>query len=164
MTQYPGWWEGGYPDVELVVHALLQKFLNLLTPQGVSTLWLPDNLDALLAAGKVVAQIHRGGLGADGLWDSSAVQVGVRAETRENAWEPMEFVRQMMLAHDGGSGVRMPDGSVIGIGRVFEINGPQDLSDFDPDERLVPAAFHVELRLPRSLPDYARIVRDQIPL
>lgn len=164
MTQFPAWWEGGYPDVELVVADLLQKFLDLLTPQGLAVMWLPSDLDALLEAGKAVVQVHRGGLGEDGLWDSSAVQLGIRGRTRKNSWEVAEYVRQVMLAHDGGSAVRRADGSLTGIGHVYEINGPQDIVDLNPDERLVPVAFHVDLRLPRSLPDYARIIRDSIPL
>lgn len=163
MTLYPDWWKGGYPDVELVVADLLQKFLNYLTPQGLAVTWRPDDIDELLAAGKTVVQVHRGGLGADGLWDASAVQLGVLSATRQNSWEVMEYLRQVMLAHDGGSAVHREDGSLTAVGQVYEITGPQDLTDLDPEERLVPATFHVGLRLP-TLPDYARFIRDSIPL
>lgn len=155
--QFPDWYEGGFPDRELVVMDLVQKYLDLLTPQGLAVTWLPDNYTQLVENGTVVVRVYRGGLNADGLWDPAAVQLGVIAQTRADSWAVMEYLRQIMLSYDHGGGVQRADGSVTQIATVAEIGGPQQIPELNPDFRLVPATFNVECRRPRELPDYARI-------
>lgn len=163
MIVYPDWYEGGYPDRELVTLDLLQRFLDLLTPQGLAVTRLPDDLEQLLAAGRVVAHVYRGGLGEDGLYDAAAVQIGVLAATRADSWEALEYLRQMVLSYRRGGPVRRADGSITEIASTGEMVGPQQLDDFNPDNRLVPATFLIECRRPRNLPDYAAI-RESLPL
>lgn len=163
MVQFPDWYEGGYPDRELVVMDLVQRFLDLLTPTGLAVTWLPKDMETLLAEGRVVVRVYRGGLGVDGLFDAAAVQLGVIAKTRADSWAVMEYLRQMMLSYKHGGPVRREDGSITHLSHVDEMVGPQQMPELNPDHRLVPATFRVECRLPRDIPDYAAI-RESLPL
>lgn len=160
---FPAWYEGGFPDRELVVLDLVQKYLNLCTPAGFACTWLPDDVQTRVAAGTPVVRIYRGGMGSDGLWDAAAVQVGVIAATRADSWAVMEYLRQVLLSFDHGGKVRRADNSITYISSIEEITGPQQLPELNPDNRLVPATFRVECRIPRDVPDYAR-VRESLPL
>jgi hypothetical protein len=156
-VQFPDWYEGGFPDREQLVMDLVQKYLDLLAPQGLAVTWLPDNFNELVEAGTVIVRVYRGGMGADGLWDSAAVQLGVIAQSREDSWAVMEYLRQMMLSYEHGGPVRRADGSISYVDSIEEMNGPQQIQELVPDFRLVPVTFNVECRRPRELPDYARI-------
>ncbi|WP_440446532.1 phage tail termination protein [Nocardia amamiensis] len=162
-VQFPDWYEGGWPDRELVVLDLAQRWLDLLNPPGLAVTWLPDDLNELLDAGCVVVRVYRGGLGADGLIDAAAVQLGVIGQTRADSWAVVEYLRQMLLSYEHGGEVRHEDGSVSYVSFVEEMIGPQQLPELNPDHRLVPVTFRVECRLPRGIPDYARI-RESLPL
>lgn len=161
--QFPGWYVGGFPDRELVVMDLIQKYLDLLTPPGVAVTWLLDNHFALIESGVPVVRVYRGGLNAEGIWDPAAVQLGVIAKTRADSWEVLEYLRQMMLSYEHGGPVRREDGSITQVASIEEMNGPQQIPELNPDHRLVPATFNVECRLPQTVPDYARI-RESLPL
>ncbi|WP_328439111.1 phage tail termination protein [Nocardia puris] len=163
MIEFPDWYQGGFPDRELVVMDLVQTYLNLCTPAGLACTWLPDNVNALVDAGTPVVRVYRGGLGADGLWDAAAVQLGVIAATRADSWSVMEYLRQIMLSYEHGGPVRREDGSITMLQSVSEIVGPQQLPELNPDHRLVPATFRVECRIPRDVPDYA-LIRESLPL
>ncbi|WP_280393042.1 hypothetical protein [Nocardia wallacei] len=162
-VQFPDWYEGGYPDRELVVMDLIQTYLDMCDPAGIACTWLPDGMEDLLAQGIPVVRVYRGGLGADGLWDSAAVQLGVIAGTRADSWAVLEYLRQIMLSFDHGGAVRREDGTLTMIASITEMVGPQQLPELNPDHRLVPATFNVECRLPRTIPDYAAI-RESLPL
>ncbi|WP_280481620.1 hypothetical protein [Nocardia cyriacigeorgica] len=154
---FPDWWEGGFPDRELVVMDLAQTFLDMLTPQGVAVQWLTKDHTELVDSGVPVVRVYRGGMGADGLYDPAAVQLGVIAQTRADSWAVMEYLRQILLSYQRGGYVRREDGSLTAISSVSEIVGPQQLPELNPDHRLVPCTFRVECRLPQNLPDYAQI-------
>lgn len=160
---FPDWWEGGYPDRELVVLDLVQKYLDLLTPQGLACTWLPDNVTELVDSGIPVVRVYRGGGTEHGLFDAAAVQIAVIANTRADSWAVMEYLRQIMLSYERGGPVRREDGSITMLASVDEIVGPQQLPELNPDHRLVPATFRVECRYPRTRPDYAA-VRESLPL
>ncbi|MFR9767054.1 hypothetical protein [Nocardia sp. SC052] len=160
---FPDWWEGGWPDAELVALDLAQYYLNLLTPTGLAVTWLPDDFADLVEAGTPVVRAYRGGMGAEGLWDPAAVQLGVIARKRSTSWEVLEYLRQMFLSYEHGGPVRRADGSITYVDCIEEIVGPQQLPELNPDDRLVPATYRIELRRPRNLPDYARI-RESLPL
>lgn len=160
---FPAWYTGGFPDRELVVLDLVQSYLDLCTPAGLACTWLPDNYAQLVAGGTPVVRIYRGGMGADGLWDAAAVQVGVIASTRADSWAVMEYLRQILLSFDHGGKVTRADDSITLISSIEEIVGPQQIPELNPDNRLVPATFRVECRIPRDVPDYARI-RESLPL
>jgi hypothetical protein len=161
--QYPDWYEGGWPDRELVMCDLVQKYLDLLTPQGVAVTWLLDDHFALVDSGVPVAWIYRGGLSSEGLWDPAAVQLRVITATRADSWKLLEYLRQMLLSYEHGGPVRREDGSITQVASIEEMDGPQQVPEIEPDHRLVSATFNVECRLPQNLPDYAAI-RESLPL
>ncbi|MGV9818422.1 phage tail termination protein [Nocardia xishanensis] len=163
MIAFPDWYEGGYPDRELVMCDLTQRWLDELTPQGLSVTWLPDNLEEVLAEGRAVVHVYRGGLGAEGIIDAAAVQLGVITATRADSWAVLEYLRQMLLTYKHGGPVRREDGSTTQISYVEEMIGPQQLADYNPDNRLVRGTWRVECRLPRDIPDYVAI-RESLPL
>ncbi len=160
---FPDFYEGGFPDRELVMLDLTQKFLDLLTPTGEACTWLLPKHYEMVAAGRPVVRLYRGGLGAHGLWDDAAVQVGVIASTRKDSWDVLEYLRQMYLSFEHGGPVRREDGSITMLSGISEMVGPQQLPEINPDDRLVPATFNVQVRRPRSLPDY-RVIRESLPL
>ncbi|WP_280454778.1 hypothetical protein [Nocardia brasiliensis] len=162
-VQFPDFYEGGWPDRELLMCDLTQRWLDLLTPAGAAYTWLPDDLETQLDAGRVLVRIHRGGLGTEGLYDAAAVQVVTIAATRADSWAVMEYLRQMILSYEHGGAVRREDGTISHISFVEELVGPQQIFELDLDERMVPATFRIECRLPTTTPDYARI-RESLPL
>ncbi|MGV9540927.1 phage tail termination protein [Nocardia beijingensis] len=162
-VQFPGWWQGGYPDAERVVIDLVQAYLNLLTPQGLAVAWLTSDHTALVDSGVPVVRVYRGGPASNGLVDPAAVQLGVIAASRANSWAVFEYLRQIMLSFAHGGAVRREDGSLTMINSIVEIVGPQQLPELNPDHRLIPGTFRVELRYPRDMPDYAEI-RESLPL
>lgn len=160
--QFPNWYVGGWPDRELLMLDLTQRWLDELNPQGVSVTWLPDNFEELLTEGRIIARIYRGGLGADGKIDAAAVQVTTIGASRQDSWDAMEYLRQMILSYQRGGTVLRADGSTTWISYVEEMVGPQQIFEMDLDERMVPATFRIECPLPRNIPDYARI-RESLP-
>lgn len=163
MITFPTWWKGGFPDAELVVLDLVQKYLDLLTPKGKAVAWLTADHTALVDSGVPVVRVYRGGIGSNGLWDPASVQLGVIAASRADSWAVMEYLRQVMLSFNRGGAVKRADNSIAMIASIEEMVGPQQLPELNPDHRLVPATFSVEFRYPRDMPDYAAI-RESIPL
>lgn len=163
MIAFPAWWKGGFPDAELVVLDLVQKYLDLLTPKGKAVTWLTADHTTLVDSGVPVVRVYRGGIGSNGLWDPASVQLGVIAASRADSWAVMEYLRQVMLSFNRGGAVKRADNSITMIASIEEMVGPQQLPELNPDHRLVPATFRVELRYPRTMPDYAPI-RESIPL
>lgn len=163
MITFPDWYEGGYPDAELVMLDLTQTFLDMLTPAGIAVSYLTADHTEKVNAGVPVVRVYRGGASADGLFDPAAVQLATIASTRTDSWAVMEYLRQVMRSYEHGGDVRREDGSYTVIQSVTEIVGPQQLPELNPDHRLVPATFRVTFRAPRELPDYAR-VRESLSL
>jgi hypothetical protein len=160
---FPDWYVGGFPDRELLLCDLLQKFLDLCTPAGLACTWLPDDYREMVDDGIPVVRVYRGGMGADGQWDAAAMQVAVIAATRADSWALMEYLRQILLSFDCGGKVRRADGEIDTITSIMEMVGPQQIPELNPDFRMVPATFRVECRRDRHLPDYAAI-RESLPL
>ncbi|WP_029932513.1 phage tail termination protein [Nocardia otitidiscaviarum] len=154
---FPAWYEGGFPDSELLVMDLCQTFLDLCTPQGTAVTWISKEHIAMADAGTPIVRVYRSGPGADGLWDPAAVQVAVLASTRADSWAVMEYLRQILLSYEHGGLVERADSSTTAVTTITEMVGPQQLPELNPDHRMVPATFRVECRRPQSLPDYARI-------
>lgn len=160
---FPGWYEGGFPDREEVVMDLVQAFLDLCTPAGTACTYLTAEILSAVDAGTPAVRVYRGGLGADGQWDAAAVQVAVIAATRADSWAVMEYLRQILLSYERGGLVPRADGSKTAVASITEMVGPQQLPEFNPDHRMVPATFHVECRRPTTLPDYALIRESLFP-
>lgn len=167
---FPSWWQGGFPDRELVVMDALQPILNLVDvldgngdpilddgqprrPQAVAA--LPSDYASRLP----FVRVFRGGGAANvGIMaDPAAVQVACIAETRAQSWELAEFCRQYLLSFSRGGTVARAGGGETLIDCVEELIGPQLMPELNPDLRLVPLTYRVVCRKPRSLPDYAKV-------
>jgi len=166
----PNWYEGGFPDRELVVMDLLKPFLDLVdvldadgdpvldgaTPRRpyVCTVLPNDYSDRL-----PVVRVFRAGGAADAdiKVDPAMVQVAVVADSREDSWKLLEYCRQMLLSfHDGGT-VTRTDGSKTLIDTVSEMVGPAQFAELNPEKRFTQLNFRVTCRKPRGGPDYQKI-------
>lgn len=157
MITFPGWYEGGHADLELVMLDLLRPYMAELTPTGVVCTQLPDNYEDLIGEGRALVRVHRNGLGAVELIDHGSIQLAVLTAKRADSWDVMEYLRQVLGSYYRGGAVHRLDGSVTELKAIEELVGPQLLPDLNPDDRMVVAPFRVSCRKPRGLPDYARI-------
>lgn len=179
MIVFPDWYKGGWPDREVVCQDAVRPFTDVLdvyrlAPGGGQEQvlnaddsprrpflcsWLPDDYPAKLP----VVRFYRGGGATDlgKLRDPASVQVGVIASTRDDSWEILDYIRQVMLALPRAGGmVRRRDGSWTLVSGVGELVGPEMIPELNPDDRLVVHTLAVDCRLPRDVPDYGPIVAD----
>lgn len=157
------WYEGGFPDRELVVMDCLKPALDLVdvlddTGQqvydGVNPrrpyvcTFLPKSYDDYLP----IVRVFRGGGTADvdTMVDPATVQVAVIASSRAEAWELLEYCRQWLLTYRHGGTVVRTDGSTTLIDSLGELAGPQQVLDLNRDNRMVPFQFRVVCRRPRG--------------
>jgi hypothetical protein len=167
---FPSWYKGGFPDREKVVEDILTPVLNTIEVFDVSGNLVVDN--GVARRPKVytrlpkdyteklpVVRLFRGGGAADMgvLSDPASVQVATIADTRADSWDLMEFCRMWLLSFERGGSVRRADGSITAVKCIEELVGPQLLPELRIDDRLVPLTFRVDCRLPRGLPDYAKV-------
>ncbi|MEV0357106.1 hypothetical protein AB0H71_13695 [Nocardia sp. NPDC050697] len=164
------WFQGGFPDRELVVMDALQPILDEVEIRDqdgdivmdgpeprrpLAVTWLPDDYKDRLP----LLRVYRGGGAADTgvLRDPAAVQVAAIADTREESWQVMEYCRQWLLSYRHGGTVVRADGSKTLVDCIEELVGPQQLPELNPDKRLVPLTFRVVCRPPKGLPDYEKV-------
>ncbi|MFC8182403.1 hypothetical protein ACFULT_26325 [Rhodococcus sp. NPDC057297] len=127
-----------FPDVELVLLSLLDEF-------GYTCTFLPDDKDPVsgLPMWKTllpVIAVNRVGGGTDGITDRPLVQVGVFADTRQQAWSVSGQCRNKILA-SGGTRV---DGVLVDSAR--ESQGVQQFPDLNPDNKFVASTFQLSFR------------------
>ncbi|MFC8531934.1 hypothetical protein [Nocardia sp. NPDC057227] len=171
----PDWFEGGFPDGELLVLDALQPVLDevdVLDRNGDPVLdagqprrptgWthLPDNFADRLP----IVRVYRGGGASDMgvLKDPAAVQLAVIADTRAESWQLMELCQQWLLTYYRGGAVVREGGATTQIQGVEELIGPQYVPELNPDKRMVVRTFRVTCRLPRGLPNYERIREQKV--
>ncbi|MBF6374458.1 phage tail termination protein [Nocardia farcinica] len=167
--QFPDWYQGGFPDRELVVMDMLQPVLDtvdVLDRDGnpifdgpvqrrpFACTFLPQDYGDRLP----IVRVFRGGGAADSgtMRDPAMVQVAVIADSREESWQLLEFCRQWLLSYSGGT-VTRADGSKTLIDCVEELVGPAQIPELNPDKRLAQLNFRVTCRKPRGLPDYQKV-------
>lgn len=157
---FPAWYKGGWPDRELVVMDLLQPFLDLLTPQGEAVRYRSQGYDDDVEAGGLLVRVYRGGGAADPacLRDPASVQLAAITQSRQMSGDVIEYCRQIMLSYQSGGPVHMADDTFVEVDAVWEIMGPQEVPEDNPDERIVPLTFGVECRKPLIVPDYQRVI------
>lgn len=151
---FPDWWDGGFPDVELVARMMLLPWVGLIDPSPDVVAWLPDKYDRSLPIISVARM--PGESTPDVLEDIPQVLVTCICETRSQSWELSEFVRQMLLAYSRGtSRIDLPDGQTALVTGVEETEGPMlsPLSDFD--ERITTASYLISTK--RNNTDYVRV-------
>lgn len=155
MIGYPAWYKGGGPDVERVVRDL---FASLVTNVKVVS-WLPPDYAQTLATGGAFLRVFRQGgrynVDTRNWVDEARVQFAALSATRDESWELIEFVRQVLYAYWGGGNVVVPsNGTRAFIQTMGEVTGPQLMPEQMRDERLVPITFDVFVDRPRGLPIY----------
>lgn len=151
---FPNWWDGGFPDTELVVRQLLLPFMELLNPSPDVVAWLPEQYGRNLPLVSVARM--PGEADGDVLLDHPQILVSCICETRAESWELNEYVRQILLSYDRGvNSISMPGGKKALITGIRETEGPMlsPLSDFD--ERITTASYLISTK--RNTTDYARI-------
>jgi hypothetical protein len=156
----PAWYQGGFPDRELLVMDILEPRLAEWAGGTIRVVsWLPD--DAYSSPVPIV-RVYRtgGGVTGDAGRDVAVVQVAVLAPSdsatpRADAWAVMEFCRQVLHAYATLSAAKR-----AGVDSVEEVIGPQQIPDVNPDGRLVTVSFQVGCRVPRGTPDYARVIEN----
>ncbi|QGH75750.1 tail terminator [Gordonia phage Syleon] len=153
--EFPDWYKGGFPDAEAAVKAILDPFLNQLSPIPSVCAWLPDDYDKYLPV--VAIQRVGGKISDDGLTDNPLVWVWVISERRHDSWRLIEYIRQVMRTYCRGDRVVNSAGDVFLIESVSEVQGPELTQTNVPDERVIPVAFALETKKFASTPDYARI-------
>lgn len=153
MIGYPAWYQGGCPDVERVIRDL---FSGLLTGVDVVS-WVPPDYASTLAAGGAFLRVFRlgGRINVDSrAWvDETRVQFAALSSSRDDSWQLIEFVRQVLYAfRDGGTVVGPSSTTFIVV--PGEVVGPQLIPEQMRDERLVPVTFDVHTDRPKGLPNY----------
>jgi hypothetical protein len=150
---YPAWYYGGCPDAEAVLRDL---FADLLT--GVEVIsWMPPDYATKLAAGLSFLRVFRvgGQINVDSkAWvDQTRIQFAALSASRDDSWQLIEFVRQVLYSYRDGGHV-ITGGATAFIVVPGEVVGPQLIPEQMRDERLVPVTFDVHIDRPKGLPNY----------
>lgn len=171
MITYPPWYEGGCRDVERELKNLFDRLLrDYNTADDYSIVsWIPPDYVSRLNAGVVYLRIYRlgGPLNIESRnWvDQARVQFAALAPSRDDSWDLIIFVREMLY---GGfyHGARVihdePSLPTTFIQTPGEVVGPQLLPEPMRDERLVAVTFDIHVDRPRGLPDYRDDILEQL--
>lgn len=150
---FPDWYEGGYPDIEILLQLLFQPLLGTVqntdgswTPTYVVT-WLPepDTYDPWLDSGCAYLRAYRmgGGINYDQNRDEPRVALAAVTRRRDDSWYLIEFVRQVLNAYQRPGRIAGAPGVTLTM--AGEVVGPQQIPEIIQDDRLVQitAGFHV---------------------
>lgn len=165
---FPDWYEGGYPDIEILMQLLFQPLLgtaqipdangNLAWSPTYVVSWLPnpDVYNPWLDSGNAYLRAYRmgGGINYDQRRDQPRVALAALTRSRDTSWYLMEFVRQVLNGYQNGAPVAGATG--ITLWMAGELAGPQQIPEIIQDDRLVQTT--VELQTRRPIPDYKRFL------
>jgi len=151
LITYPSWYRGGYPDIEALMINLFQPLLGGV--QVVSWLPTPDVYDTQLGAGRGFLRACRTGgkICYDQKRDEPRVQIAALTRIRDESWQMIEFVRQILDAFQKGGVV---PGTTTSFELAGEVVGPQLIPELIQDDRLVPVTFEFHVPKPKGLPNY----------
>lgn len=160
MTTFPAWYDTAktWLDTEYVLKNAFAAWL----PDTFVLSWLPvsDQILTTVQAGGAYLRIFRvgGQLSADtqrkSNVDCARIQFAAIANTRDESWDIINFVRTVMWAYFDQAG-RITGGDITCVmSTIGEIQGPQLTPVEFRDERLVPVTFDLEFQRPKGLPDY----------
>lgn len=148
---FPGWYGGGFPDVEKLLETLFGPLLTdvLLVPY----LPQPGTYEEHLGAGKAILRIARTGgrINFGDNRDEPRVQFAAVAASRAKAWELIEFCRQVIWQFERAAVV--PSTTHM-LQTSEEVLGPQLIPENIVEPRLVPATFGLYTRKPKGLANY----------
>lgn len=163
----PGWYQGGFHDVEELLCDLFMWLLgSSQDPSGVWTgipvvTWLVEDY---YDNPRPVIRVHRAsGKAFESLpMDNAVMQIGVLSQSRHDSWALINFVRSTMLACSGGFKVPRPDGTHTQINSVEEWVGPVQAPDEFIDDKFVSANYRVLVRESRrfSAEHYRKVIED----
>jgi hypothetical protein len=151
--ELPDWYRGGYPDVEKLLRTLFAPLLA--NTHVVSWIPKPSTYNDEITAGRGYLRIYRtgGAINYTGARrDEPRVQFAALRSTRDESWELIEFVRQVLSCFvDNGAIV---PGTPTKLHAEGEVVGPQLIPELLQDDRLVPITFELHTWKPKGLPDY----------
>lgn len=161
---FPDWYQGGYPDVEMLMQLLFQPLLGTVqnadgswTPTYVVT-WLPtpDVYNPWLDNGCAYLRAYRmgGGINYDNNSDEPRVAIAAVTRRRDDSWYLIEFVRQVLNAYQRGGTV--PGAPGVMLYMAGEVVGPQQVPEIIQDDRLV--QITVGFRVKKPTPDYKKFL------
>ncbi len=136
---FPGWWKGGFPDIEKLLRTLYEPHLT--DVEFVPWFPKPDLYEAHLQAGKAYLRFARTGgqINFDQNRDEPRVQIAGLMKSRDQTWELIEFVRQTMW--DGFKKAAVVPGTPHMLQASQEVLGPQLIPENIVEPRLVPITF-----------------------
>lgn len=151
LITYPAWYGGGFPDIEILMADLFQPLLG-----GVEVVsWLPEpnTYNAQLDAGYGYLRAFRmgGKINYDQKRDEPKVQLAALTRKRDDSWQLIEFIRQVLDAYQLGGVV---PGTGISLTMAGEVVGPQLVPEIIQDDRLVPITFELHTKKPKGLKNY----------
>jgi hypothetical protein len=173
VITYPEFWRGGCPDVERTIRDLFTHPENV-AAQGLSGVnvvsWLPKPAEAAawFAQGNGYLRVFRLGGPEDrtrkAYVDQTRVQIAAWTENRDDSWELIEYVREMVWAYEKGGTVHRSAATLSGLTTTYikvegELLGPQLIPEQILDDRLVPVTFEIHTDRPKSLPDYRELLQ-----
>lgn len=133
----PGWWQGGFPNIE---NLLKQFFTPFLGANTAATYWLPPQevYEEQLAAGNGYLRLYRTGgkINREQNRDEPKVQFAALTRSRDESWELIEFARQV--------GESFTKTGIVGTTKLQctgEVVGPQLIPELFRDDRLVPVTL-----------------------
>lgn len=148
----PGWYTGGYPDIEKLVRTFFQPML----PNVSVVSWFPKpsvyedvlkNSEGFLRCYRTGGKVNR-----DQKRDEPKVQFAALTRSRDDSWELIEFVRQTLEAFgDGNGSFKTVPGTQTLLGCPGEVVGPQLIPELLQDDRLVPVTFELWTPKPDGL-------------
>ncbi len=156
---FPGFpqYQGGYPNIE---NLLKTVFTPLLEGSGIEpTYWLPkpDKIAEFFSAGggKGYLRMYRTGGAINPLQsrDEPRVQFAAMTPARDDSWELIEFVRQV-VQEGYGHAAAIVKGTPHKLQTSGEVVGPQLIPELIQDDRLVPITVEFYTWRPKGLPNY----------
>lgn len=155
---FPGFpqYQGGYPNIE---NLLKTVYTPLLDGSGVEpTYWLPkpDKITEFFEqGGKGYLRMYRTGGAINPIEnrDEPRVQLAAMTPSRDDSWDLIEMVRQVL--HEGyGKAAAIVPGTIHKLQTSGEVVGPQLIPELMQDDRLVPITVEFYTWRPKGLPNY----------
>lgn len=155
---FPGFPEyaGGYPNIE---NLLKTAFSPLLDGSGITpTYWLPKPTkieEYFDAGGKGYLRMFRTGGAINPIErrDEPRVQLAGLTRSRDDSWELIEMVRQVLTEGYGAAASVVP-GTIHKLQASGEVVGPQLIPELLQDDRLVPITVEFYTWRRKGLPNY----------
>lgn len=148
----PDWYQGGYPDIEKLVRTLFQPMMPDISV--VSWLPKPSVYEDVLKNSEGFLRCYRtgGSVNRPEKRDEPRVQFAALTRSRDDSWELIEFVRQVLEAFGEGNGsTKVVPGTSTMLGCPGEVVGPQLIPELLQDDRLVPVTFELWTKRPNGL-------------